>query len=153
VAVGTTAADIVAEPAITVHGTAGRLTIRHADASGVVECAGGRHQLPPREPVSPLLSAVADPTGPADPLIDLAATRPFVTVVNAAVELTGRPVDISGRQHVEDATRTLPGINSLITRVVSSGRLFAELDVPWARGTRPLDVRGYRGLSHPELSA
>jgi predicted dehydrogenase len=153
VAAGTTAADIVAEPSVTIHGTAGRLTIRQADASGVVESAGRRRELPPRRPAPPLLDAVTDPTGPADPLIDLAATRPFVTVVNAAVELAGTPVDISRLQRVEHVTRTLPGINGLIARVVGTGRLFAELGVPWAAAMGSLDVRGYRGLSHPELAA
>ncbi|MFK4089987.1 Gfo/Idh/MocA family protein [Kribbella sp. NPDC020789] len=107
VAVGTTAADVVHAPAITVHGSRGWITVPHTGE-------GAAH---------PLLEALKDVDGPADPLIDLDAVRPFVRVVNRAVELTGAPTRIPG------AT----GLSELVRRVVGTGSLFAELGSGWSR--------------------
>ncbi|MFB6726563.1 Gfo/Idh/MocA family protein [Kribbella sp. NPDC056345] len=104
VAVGTTAADVVRPPAITVHGTRGRITVPHQ---------GDAH---------PLLEALKNVDGTPDPLIDLDAVRPFVSVVNQAVA-AGEPVRIH---------RTT-GISDLVERVVDTGNLFAELGSGWAR--------------------
>ncbi|GAA0618977.1 Gfo/Idh/MocA family oxidoreductase [Kribbella sandramycini] len=102
VAVGTTAADVVQDPAITVHGTSGQVTVRHGDH-------GGPH---------PLLAALKDLDGTPDPLLDLDAMEPFVTVVNQAVELVGAPTRIAAPER----------LSGLIDRVVRTGSLFAELE-------------------------
>jgi hypothetical protein len=158
-AVGTTVADVVQEAAVTVHGSRGRVTIRQRDAQGFTVIDGVRADLPPlNAPPAPLLVALEDLTGPPDPLLDLDAVRPFVTVVNAAVEAVGRPRDISqlGQQERagDGSTRTvLPGLSGLIDRVVAAGSLFSEVGVAWAGPTAPLDLRGYAGLTHPELAS
>lgn len=106
VAVGTTAADVVQAPSITVHGSRGRVTVPH----------GGS--------VHPLLEALKDIDGPPDPLIDLDAVRPFVSVVNQAVA-AGEPARLP--------RSAAAGISELVDRVVDTGSLFAELGSGWAR--------------------
>jgi predicted dehydrogenase len=157
VAVGTSAADEVREPSVTVHGSRGYVTVRHRDARGFVEVDGVRRGLPARRSPEPaLFEALRKPDDPPDELIDLAAVRPFVTVVNAAVEVIGTPIRVVDRQRVvhrgEDLVRVLPGISALVARVAGTGRLFGELGAPWARPAGSLNLSGYRGLSHPELA-
>lgn len=157
VAVGTSAADVVGEPSVTVHGSRGRVTIRQRDAAGFVETDGVRSELPALAPPSPpLLEALRDLDGAPDPLISFAAVRPFVTVVNAAVQAAGVPARIPGQRSVvrsgDETQRSFPGVSALIDRVVSTGSLFSELGVVWAGQTGSIGLRGYDGLSHPELS-
>jgi predicted dehydrogenase len=111
IAVGTTAAEVVRAPAITVHGSRGHITVPH----------GGEAST------HPLLAALKDVDGPPDPLIDLDAVRPFVSVVNRAVEIVGEPIRIAGAQ----------GISELVERVVDTGSLFAELGSGWSRQPAP----------------
>ncbi|WBQ06074.1 Gfo/Idh/MocA family protein [Kribbella sp. CA-293567] len=156
-AVGTTVADVVQEPAVTVHGSRGHVMIRNRDGRGFTVIDGVRADLPSlSRPAEPLLVAVEDLDGRPDPVIDLAAVRPFVAIVNAAVEAAGRPHGISrlGQVHRtgDVSTRTLPGLSGLVDRVIAAGSLFSELGVAWACPTPPLDLRGYTGLSHPELA-
>ncbi|TDD45310.1 Gfo/Idh/MocA family oxidoreductase [Kribbella antibiotica] len=122
VAVGTTAADVVRPPAITVHGTRGHVTVPHVASTSI----------------HPLLAALNDIDGPADRLIDLDAVRTFVDVVNQAVEV-GEPVRIpvSEQQRIRAGVRCLPGIAELVDQVVSTGSLFAELGSGWARRPAP----------------
>ncbi|TDD23483.1 Gfo/Idh/MocA family oxidoreductase [Kribbella turkmenica] len=157
IAVGTTAADVVQEPAITVHGSRGQVTVRHRDAAGIVQIDGRRSGLAPRRaPAEPLLAAVKDLDGSPDPLIDLDAVRSFVAVANAAVELVGAPIRIPATHYQvhagSDVVRRLAGSSGLVRRVIDTGILFAELGAGWARKAGSLDVRGYVGLSHPELA-
>ncbi|MEV6285234.1 Gfo/Idh/MocA family oxidoreductase [Kribbella sp. NPDC051770] len=156
-AVGTTVADVVGEPSITVHGSRGAVTVRHRDAAGFVVTDGVRSELPALPaPVAPLLAALRDLDGAPDPLISFDAVRPFVTVVNAAVQAVGAPTSIAGRQHVvpagDETRRTVPGLSGLIDRVVGTGSLFGELGVPWAGPAGSIGLRGYDGLSHPALA-
>jgi predicted dehydrogenase len=157
VAAGTTAADEVREPSVTLHGARGRLTVRHRDARAILQVDGVRRELPARRrPTPAMFQALRNPDAAPDELLDRAAVRPFVTVVNAAVQAVGTPTRLAERQRVvnrdDDVIRTLPGISALVDRVVATGSLFGELGVPWARPTGPFNLSGYRGLSHPELA-
>ncbi|MFS8069557.1 MAG: Gfo/Idh/MocA family protein [Byssovorax sp.] len=156
VAVGTTAADAVREPSITVHGTRGTATIRHPDAHCVIDVDGVITLFPTVETRPPaLFTAVTKPSTEADELLDVAAVRPFVTVVNASVQAAGEPTRIVDLQQQErrggETFRSLSGVTSRIEAVVASGRLFSELDIDWGRPGGMLDLTGYTGLSHPEL--
>jgi predicted dehydrogenase len=157
VAVGTTAADTVREPSITVHGARGSITVRHRDAAGTVRVGESRYEVPARTGRDrAVLDTVTDPGGAPDDLLDLGAVRPFVTVVNAAVEAVGEPVRITAYQRRMtrggEVVRTLPGIAALVDQVVATGALFAELGAPWAQPARAIDLTAYGGLSHPELA-
>lgn len=156
VAVGTTAADTVRLPSITVHGSRGTVTIRHQDAHCVIDVGGVLTPFPAvgTRPAA-LFTAVTDPSAEADDLLDVAAVRPFVTVVNASVQAAGEPTRIADRQRHErrggETFRFLPGVTSRIDAVVANGRLFSELGVSWGQPGGRLDVTGYTGLCHPEL--
>lgn len=126
-AIGTTASDHVIEPSIALVGESGTVTVRHRDLRVRVSRAG-RETEAYGVPGTPALErAVTDPHGVADPVADLAAVRPFVTVVAAAVELCPRPVRLRGTVEGGDDPRTcLPGIARTIRDAVRSGRILGE---------------------------
>ena len=119
---------------------------------------GASHELPPVPvPVNALLRAVTHPEGVADPLLEPAAVRSFVMVVNAAVQAVREPhrlAHLHKQSDREGATyRWLPGVAAAIASVTSTGRLFSELDLPWSMPSASIALAGYRGLEHPRLAA
>lgn len=156
VAVGTTASDVVEEPAVTLHGTEGSITIRHSDGHGVLTRDGQNEPVTPieRRPGA-LFTAVTDPKGRSDEFIDVRAVRPFVTVVNASVQAARAPKSAAHLQHIErrdgETFRSLTGIGEAITAVVQSGRLFSEIGYGWAAPAATIGLRDYVGLRHPKF--
>ncbi|WP_104062377.1 Gfo/Idh/MocA family protein [Arthrobacter sp. 4R501] len=157
VAVGTTAADSVREPAVTLHGSKGTATIRHRDGFCLVSTGQAPVSFPVTGQVAALYDAVTNPEGSADELIDAAAVRPFVMVVNASVEAAHAPARLSHLQakrlHEGRTFRYFPGIAEHIDTVTETGLLFSELGLDWARPGGSLDLTEYSGLHHPLMTA
>lgn len=154
VASATTAADEVLEPAITLHGTRGELTVRHRDGEAWLRRDGRHTTIPaPADSTGPLDAAVADPRGEGDALLSLAAMRPYLRLVNAVVEACGTPGRITAHrdrvEHAGDVFQRLPGVTAAIRRVVSEGTLFSENRERWAAAPARMDLREYTHFDHP----
>jgi hypothetical protein len=79
---------------------------------------------------------------------DLEVCRPFVLAVNTAYESSGKvhPIqaDYVQRLPKDDTMATvIDGIEQAIRQCDEQGKLFSELNLPWAVPTRTLDTSGY----------
>lgn len=78
----------------------------------------------------------------------LAMTRPYVLALNGAWESSNGPHEIPmeyvTREPKDDSIFTgLNGIPELLDEAYATGKLFSELDVPWAQKSGWFDVTGY----------
>jgi len=156
VATATTAADEVLEPAITLHGTSGEVTIRHGDGQATLRTQGREATLPaPTGMPNAVESAVTAPHGEPDELLTLTAVRPYVQLVNAIVEACGAPHRLSEhrRRTVRDGDTFayLPGVTAAIRRVVARGKLFFDNHESWAAPPARASMVGYARMTHPSL--
>ena len=156
VATATTAADEVHEPAITLHGTAGEVTVRHRDGQVTLRTQGRETTLPaPTGVPNAVESAVTAPNGEPDDLLTLSAVRPYVQLVNAIVEACGEPHRLSEyrRQTVRDdgTFAHLPDVTAAIRRVIARGTLFSDNHEPWAEPPARASLAGYTRMTHPSL--
>lgn len=157
VAAGTTAGDDVVEPSVTVHGTRGKVTVRHRDGALAVRGRRGILNRAGRTaPRTALESAVTEPSGESDEFLTPEVVRPFVVVSNAAVEAVGAPRRLHqlSRHRVSGPGRQtyLPGAAEAIRAVERDGRLFSELGLPWATAPAERVLDGYGWFSHPALA-
>lgn len=79
----------------------------------------------------------------------LAMTRPYVLALNGAWESSNGPheipTDYVTREPKDDSIFTgLNGIPELLDQSYATGKLFSELNVPWAQPSDWFDVTGYR---------
>lgn len=150
VAVGTTSTDVVVRPGVVAHTAEG--TIHVTDGGQRVVAYQGRRRVPvPSAPVpAPALErAATDPSGPADPLLSLAATRNLVLTTNAVVQAVGTPAPAPSTWD----GRRVPGLGRLVAACARRAALLSEVAPGWAGSARSIDLDGYRGLMHPELVA
>ncbi|KKM66832.1 hypothetical protein LCGC14_1477180, partial [marine sediment metagenome] len=79
---------------------------------------------------------------------DMTMGRNFTLALNGAFESSRRthPIDpryVSRIGEGPEARVIVDGLNDAITRGAAEGKLFSELDCPWAVKTEPFDLTGY----------
>jgi predicted dehydrogenase len=102
------------------------------------------------EPRTNMLAKLAQCRESAGPYpVDLQMCRPFTLCVNGAFESAGQihavdPAHLSKTKH--DGTRKIliRDINRVLYVCHDQGKLFSEMDVPWARPSEPLNMSGYQ---------
>ncbi|WIY00960.1 Gfo/Idh/MocA family oxidoreductase [Amycolatopsis mongoliensis] len=152
-AVGTTASDVVVHPGVLVHTGDGVIRVSDGGRRVTAWRRGTRIAVTPATPAtSALRAAVTDPDGAGDPLLSPAATRAFVLTGNAAVQAMGSPHPAPvAASPGPDGVRAA-GLGRLVAACARRGALLSEVAPAWGGATRRLDVAGYRGLVHPDLS-
>jgi predicted dehydrogenase len=80
--------------------------------------------------------------------VDLQMCRPFTVCVNGAFESAGAVHSIPARhireiEHGDSIKTTISGIDQTITVCHDNGKLFSEIGVSWAQGSKPLEMDGY----------
>jgi predicted dehydrogenase len=88
----------------------------------------------------------------------LSTTRSHVLAVNGAFESAGLPRAIAA-EHLnvyqkeakgrEITLTAIPGIDALVQRAARERKLFSDMDVPWAYGTKAFEMEGYREFKLP----
>ena len=74
--------------------------------------------------------------------------RPFTLAINAAFESSTRvhPIAPDFIRHEDRGSRrktVIEGIDAAIPQAASQGKLFSDLELPWAVATEPFDLAGY----------
>lgn len=137
---------ILGEKAIAHRSSGGQVSIRYADGNveRPVSDDAGRAEVEKFENFIAAASA-----GDLDMLrCHLEMCRPFTLTINAAYESSGR-VHRIGRDFIRtegrgDGRKTvIEGIDSAIPQAASQGKLFSDLDLPWAVATQPFETAGY----------
>jgi predicted dehydrogenase len=151
---GTLCADEQFDPEITLLGEkaiahrsfGGQVSIRYADGRVEKPVAddAGRSEVEKFENFIAAASA-----GDLDMLrCHLEMCRPFTLAVNGAYESAGRIRRIGGdflriEGRASGRKTIIEGIDAAIPQAASQGKLFSDLDLPWAAATEPYDLAGY----------
>ncbi|MGO4234512.1 DUF6807 family protein [Pseudarthrobacter sp. YAF2] len=128
-------------PAVTVHGTLGEITLSYTEDEVVITTPAGerRESFGRTDLLENLLDARANGT---QLLCALEDTGAFTTVLEA-IRTAPAPASIDDefitwQGEGDDAHPVVQGISSLMERAVKAQATFAELGVPWARPLPPV---------------
>jgi predicted dehydrogenase len=83
--------------------------------------------------------------------VSLESARQFTLAANGAFESAGSikqiPAPYVYRSTAEDEPGAyIEGIETTIKEAFTAGKLFSEMDVPWAEPSEPFDLKGYRSF-------
>jgi len=119
------------DPAIVLHGTGGRITLRYKVGEVTVESERERwtRRFPRRDLLENLLAHTAGQEALLSPVTGMGAFMHVVEAVRRAPD----PLPVPGLLKSDDQEHVvIPGIDEAVTTACESLALFSELDLPWA---------------------